>query len=57
MSVHTTCPECGAEIMLPDDTVRGEIMQCPDCGIELEVMDLDPLVLDVAPQEEEDWGE
>jgi len=30
---------------------------CPDCGVELEVMGLDPLVLDLAPEEEEDWGE
>lgn len=51
------CPECAAEIELPEDTIEGEIVECPDCGVELEVMSLDPATLEVAPQEEEDWGE
>lgn len=51
------CPECAAEIELPGDTIQGEIVECPDCGVELEVVNLDPLTLDLAPQEEEDWGE
>ncbi len=51
------CPECAAEVELPDDTMIGEIVECPDCGVELEVVSLDPLELDLAPQEEEDWGE
>jgi len=57
MSHQTTCPECAADITLPDDTLSGEIIQCPDCGVELEVMSLDPPTLDLAPEEEEDWGE
>jgi alpha-aminoadipate carrier protein LysW len=28
-----------------------------DCGAELEVVSLNPLVLELAPEEEEDWGE
>ncbi|HEY63045.1 MAG TPA: lysine biosynthesis protein LysW [Caldilineae bacterium] len=50
------CPECAAEIEL-SDVIVGEIIECPDCGVELEVRNLDPLELDLAPQEEEDWGE
>jgi alpha-aminoadipate carrier protein LysW len=50
------CPECGAELKL-GNVVVGEIVECPDCGIELEVLGLDPLELDIAPLEEEDWGE
>jgi alpha-aminoadipate carrier protein LysW len=57
MSNHATCPECAANITLADDTLQGEIIQCPDCGVELEVMSLAPLVLELAPDEEEDWGE
>lgn len=57
MSDHATCPECGAEIPWTDDTLPGEIFQCPDCGVELEVISLDPPTLDLAPEEEEDWGE
>jgi len=51
------CPECAAELQLAPDVEVGEIVVCPDCGVELEVMGLDPIVLDLAPEEEEDWGE
>ncbi len=57
MSHQATCPECAAEVALADDTLTGEIVQCPDCGVELEVMRLDPPTLELAPEEEEDWGE
>ena len=50
------CPECGAEIEIKD-VIEGEILDCPDCGVELEVMSMNPLTLDLAPEEEEDWGE
>jgi alpha-aminoadipate carrier protein LysW len=50
------CPDCEAEISLVD-IVQGEIVVCPDCGIDLEVTNLEPLVLELAPMEEEDWGE
>lgn len=51
------CVECGAEITLADDTETGEIVDCTTCGTELEVVDIDPPVLDRAPELEEDWGE
>ncbi len=52
------CPECGAEIIVQiTDTEVGEILTCPDCGVELEVKSLDPMVLELAPEVEEDWGE
>jgi alpha-aminoadipate carrier protein LysW len=50
------CAECGFAINLASP-VQGEIVDCPDCGVELEVRGLNPLTLDLAPQEEEDWGE
>ena len=50
------CPECDAPITL-EKPLRGEIIACPDCGAELEVVSENPLQLDLAPQEEEDWGE
>jgi alpha-aminoadipate carrier protein LysW len=53
----TECPECGAQVELLDDTIVHEIIVCPDCGMELEVVDLDPPALELAPEEEEDWGE
>jgi len=51
-----TCPECAAEIEL-EDVMEGEIVDCPDCGVELEVVTVEPLALELAPEEEEDWGE
>lgn len=51
------CLECGAELELADDVEVGEIVICPDCGVELEVMSLDPIALELAPEVEEDWGE
>lgn len=50
------CPECFAEIPLKG-VMESEIVQCPDCGADLEVTILDPLTLEPAPEEEEDWGE
>lgn len=54
---QATCPECAARIELPEGTVIGEILPCPDCGVELEVRSLQPVLVEPAPEEEEDWGE
>jgi alpha-aminoadipate carrier protein LysW len=51
------CPECGAMIAVEEDVEVGEILACPDCGAELEVTSVEPLVLELAPEVEEDWGE
>ena len=51
------CIECGGELDLASDLEVGEIVVCPDCGVELEVMSLEPVALEVAPEVEEDWGE
>ena len=57
MVLSNACPVCDAQIQLGADTVLGELLTCPECGSELEVVNLDPLELEEAPQEEEDWGE
>jgi len=51
------CPECGATISFKSAPVLHELVRCADCGSELEVTALAPLALDLAPTEEEDWGE
>lgn len=53
----TDCAECGAELALPDGLEAGEIVDCATCGTELEVISVEPLVVDTAPDLEEDWGE
>lgn len=57
MQFSSECPVCAATIELDSDTVLGELLTCPECGSELEVINLNPLELSEAPQEEEDWGE
>lgn len=52
----TECPECGGTLTVAD-VQRGEIIPCPDCGVELEVRELDPLMIELAPEIREDWGE
>ena len=55
-NLTANCPECEAEIDL-SGVVLNEILVCSDCGADLEVTSLDPAVLELAPMEEEDWGE
>ncbi len=52
-----TCIECEGTIFLDENVEENEILVCGDCGVDLEVISLQPLVLDLAPMEDEDWGE
>lgn len=54
--MNATCPECDASIPMVKP-IKGEIITCPDCGAELELVSENPLKLELAPKEEEDWGE
>ncbi len=54
---NVNCPECEAEIILDESNEVGEILVCPDCGVDLEILSLDPASVDLAPMEQEDWGE
>jgi len=51
------CPECAASVKFESAPLLNELVRCADCGAELEVTSLDPLTLELAPTEEEDWGE
>jgi alpha-aminoadipate/glutamate carrier protein LysW len=53
----TECPECGADVKLNDGCEQGEILSCSDCGSELEVVSINPMKLELAPEEQSDWGE
>lgn len=57
MSNNVFCPECEAELDMDDNVMQGEILVCPDCGVDLEVITIDPITIEIAPMEEEDWGE
>jgi alpha-aminoadipate carrier protein LysW len=49
------CPECEAAIDVEEDDVEeGQTLDCPECGAELEVVNTNPLELDVVSEEEEE---
>ena len=50
------CPVCGASVP-PETWEIGELVDCVECGEMLEVISLSPPQFDVAPEEDEDWGE
>ncbi len=50
-----TCPECDAEIDLEEDEVEeGQTIDCPECEARLEVVNTNPLQLDLVAEEEEE---
>ena len=53
------CPDCDAELDVPEDIVKGEILSCPGCGLELEVKQIKAGCIDLQELtiEGEDWGE
>ncbi len=55
--MRTLCPECEADVTIPAGAVENELIACPDCGAELEIISLNPLQVELAPEVEEDWGE
>ena len=52
-----TCPDCEGAVTPPADVRLSEILECGECRVELEVVSLDPLLVALAPEIEEDWGE
>jgi len=47
------CPECEALMDLePDEVDEGEIISCPECGADLEVVNTNPIELDLAEDED-----
>lgn len=56
MTYEAMCPECEGALTL-DNPMESEITPCAFCGADLEVISLNPVTLELAPEEEEDWGE
>lgn len=53
------CPECDADLNIPDDVISGEIVSCLDCGTDYEVRVGEDGKIELRPAEieGEDWGE
>lgn len=52
-----SCPECEGVLMLTPPARAFDIVECGECRSELEVVAVDPVILALAPEVEEDWGE
>lgn len=57
MITTQTCPECEDNVQISDSARLNEIIDCAGCRSELEVIALSPVLLALAPEVEEDWGE
>jgi alpha-aminoadipate carrier protein LysW len=51
------CVVCEGIVNMPEDVMEGELLLCPDCGTELELVSINPLMVEEAPEVQEDWGE
>ena len=58
-AMKAKCPDCDADLDVPTDTSKGEILSCPGCGLELEVKQIHGACVDLQELtlEGEDWGE
>lgn len=52
-----SCPACEATVAVGVEPYPSEIIECGDCRSELEVVSVSPLLVALAPEVEEDWGE
>ena len=59
MSLTGNCPVCEAEVYPESDVEESEILACQDChsSLVVETVAGARVILDEAPQIEEDWGE
>lgn len=47
------CPECEAVLDLElDDVEEGQLVSCPECGVDLEVVNTNPVELDLADEDD-----
>jgi len=58
-NLQVNCPICDGEINLPPDLEESEIITCDECKNRVVVSSIDgsKVVLEEAPEIEEDWGE
>ncbi|MFF8925612.1 lysine biosynthesis protein LysW [Streptomyces koyangensis] len=57
MTAMQACPECEDEVQISGSARPNEIIDCAGCRSELEIVALNPAVITLAPEVEEDWGE
>lgn len=53
-NVRVTCPECDAEVDLPDDAEVNDMVSCEECGLDLEIINMNPPEVEIAEEEDYD---
>ena len=48
------CPECEAVIDMENEIEEGQTLDCPECGAELEVVNTNPVELELISKEDEE---
>lgn len=48
----TICPECTEDVFVDAESEQGDTISCDECGSSLVVVGLDPIELDLRPDEE-----
>ncbi|MBK6750986.1 MAG: hypothetical protein KA956_03025 [Pyrinomonadaceae bacterium] len=48
----TICPECTEDVFVDAESEQGDTVSCDECGATLVVVGLDPIELDLRPDEE-----
>ena len=52
------CPECEAAIDMEDGNFEeGQTLDCPECGAELEIVNINPVELDVVAGDDDEADE
>ncbi len=52
----TICPECTEDVFVDAESEQGDTVSCDECGATLVVVGLDPIELDLRPDEEAEQG-
>ena len=47
-----TCPDCDENFDLSEDASLGDFLECPKCHVRLELLDVSPVIVDYAPEED-----
>jgi alpha-aminoadipate carrier protein LysW len=54
----TQCPVCSSDIIIEEDSSEKDLVSCLNCGAELEIVTLQPLLLEpLAESDEEEVSE
>ncbi len=52
-----SCPECEHDIPIKPDWQEEDELVCPSCSCDLQVVSLDPVMIDFAPEDDSSWDE